>query len=106
MCSKSREGLQYLGEMGIDPVIIEYLKEPLSKNELENIVKYLGIQPEELIRKNEKDYKENFKGKELNGEQWIEAMLKYPKLIQRPIILNGKKAVIARPVELIDEIIG
>lgn len=104
-CSKSREGLSYLGENGIDPIIKEYLKDPLTKNELENIVKLLGVNPEELIRKTEKDYKDNFKGKELSDGEWIDAMLEYPKLIQRPIVVNGDKAVVARPTEIIGEII-
>ena len=57
---------------------------------------------ESIIRKNEKDYKENFKGKKLDEDQWIDAMINFPKLIQRPIVIKANKGIVARPVELID----
>lgn len=104
-CTKSRQGLAYLSENGIDPIIKEYLKEELSKEELRDVIKHLGIKPEELVRKTEADFKENFKGKSLSDEEWIDAMIKFPKLIQRPIILHGDKGVIARPTERIDELL-
>lgn len=104
-CSKSRQGLAFLGEHGIDPVIKDYLKEELSEAELKEVVKSLGIKAEELIRKNEADYKENFKGIFLNDDEWIKAMVKYPKLIQRPIIIKGNKAVIGRPIENIEKLL-
>lgn len=104
-CTKSRQGLAYLTENGISPEIKEYLKEGVSANELKDVVKLLGVKPEALIRKSEADYKENFKGKSLSDDQWIEAMVTYPKLIERPIIIHGNKAVIARPTELIQELL-
>lgn len=104
-CTKSRQGLAYLKEKGIDPKIKEYLKEVPTKEELSDVVKRLRINPEELIRKTEADYKDKFKGRSLNNEEWIDAMIKYPKLIQRPIIIHGDKAVIARPTERIDELL-
>lgn len=104
-CTKSRQGLAYLSEKGIDPIIKEYLKEELSKQELSDVIKHLGIKPEELVRKTEADYKDNFKGKSLSDDEWIGAMIKYPKLIQRPIIIHGDKAVVARPTERIDELL-
>jgi arsenate reductase len=104
-CTKSRQGLAYLKEKGIDPKIKEYLKELPTREELSNVVKHLGIKAEDLIRKTEADYKDKFKGKSLSDEEWIDAMLRYPKLIERPIVIHGDKAVIARPTERIDELL-
>ena len=104
-CTKSRQGLAYLGENGIDPEIKDYLKEGVNEEELTKVIALLGIKPEQLVRKMEADFKDNFKGKELSDKEWIKAMVAFPKLIQRPIIIHGDKAVIARPTELIQEII-
>jgi arsenate reductase len=93
--------MSFLDEKGIKPLVKEYLKEEITAKELKDVVKLLGIKAEELVRKTEADYKENFKGKDLNEEEWIKAMLDYPKLIQRPIIIKGNKAVIGRPTEKI-----
>ena len=100
-CSKSRMALKYLEEEGKSFEIVEYLKEIPSITELDNILKQLDMEPEELIRKNEADFKEHFKGKDLSRTQWIEAMRNYPKLIERPIVIKNGKAVIARPAEKI-----
>jgi arsenate reductase (glutaredoxin) len=62
-------------------------------------VAYLGVSPEEIVRKGEPEYKENFKGKTLNDEQWIKALIDYPKLMERPIVVKNKKAVVGRPPE-------
>jgi arsenate reductase len=104
-CSKSRQGLSILNEAKIDFEIIEYLKTPLSKNEIIDIVSKLKIEPIDLIRKNEADWKNNFKGQDLSNEQIINAMVTYPKLIERPIVIHGNKAVIGRPPEKIISII-
>lgn len=96
-CRKSRETLELLQEKGVEPEIVLYLQTPPDKEELKAILAKLGIKPEQLIRKGEPDYKEKFKGKTLTDEQWIEAMLTYPKLIERPIVISGDKAVIGRP---------
>lgn len=104
-CTKSRQGLAYLKEKGIDPTIKDYLKEKITEKELEKVIQQLGIKPEELIRKNEAEFKEHFKNKKLSDADWIKAMVKFPKLIQRPIIIHDNKAVIARPIENIDELL-
>ena len=104
-CRKSRETLQLLQDNGKSPEIVEYLKDVPSKEELEEILNKLNIKPEELIRKGEAEYKDNFKGKNLSDEQWMEAMIKYPKLIERPIVINGNKAVIGRPPEKVMEVL-
>ncbi len=104
-CSKSRQGLQILEESGKDFEIIKYLENIPSQEELLEIIELLGIKPIELIRKNEAIWKENYKGKELTDTEVIAAMVKNPKLIERPIIINGDKAVIGRPPEKIITIV-
>ena len=104
-CSKSRQTLSSLEKKGIKPEIVLYLEQPPTKKELQEIVKKLGISAVELVRKTEAIYKESYKGKKLTENQWIAAMLKYPKLIERPIVINGKKARIGRPPEKVLDII-
>ena len=104
-CSKSRQTLQLLEEKGINPDVRLYLKDELSKEELKSILKKLDVPASSIIRKGEKDYKENFKGKELSDEEWIDAMLKFPNLIERPILVNGDKAKVGRPPEDVLEIL-
>ena len=104
-CRKSRETLQLLEEKGETPEIVEYLKSNPSKKELEEIIDMLGIPPLKLIRKGEGIFKENFKGKELSDEQWIDAMVEHPILIERPIVVKNGKAMIGRPPESVVEIL-
>lgn len=104
-CTKSREGLAFLEEKGRITEVREYLKETFSRDELAEVIQKLGITPSELLRKNEQVYKDQFKGKSIQEEEWIDIMLEYPKLIERPIVVNGNKAVIARPKEKIEEIL-
>jgi len=96
-CMKSREARKLLEEEGAIFDVIDYQKNPLTHEELSALIKKLGIAPKELIRKNEGVFKEFYKGKDLDGDQWIDAMIKYPKLMERPILANDKKAVIGRP---------
>ncbi|WP_421765702.1 arsenate reductase (glutaredoxin) [Ekhidna sp.] len=98
-CSKSRQTLGLIEERGHDFVVKEYLKTPPTKEELKGVIELLGIKPEQLLRKGESDFKENFKGKNLSDDEWIDAMIAYPKLIERPIVLDGDKAVLGRPPE-------
>lgn len=98
-CSKSRQTLSLIKEKGVEVEIIEYLKVIPSEKELISIIKLLGIKPEKLLRKGEADYKENFKGKTLSDEEWISAMVQYPKLIERPIVVSDNKAILGRPPE-------
>ena len=104
-CRKSRETLALIHEKGTEVEIIEYLSNVPSEQELTEVLALLGIPAEQLIRKGESDYKENFKGKELSNEEWIKAMITYPKLIERPIVVKGKKAVIGRPPENVLELL-
>lgn len=96
-CSKSREALALIREKGFEPEVVEYLKNPISVEELSNVIQLLGIKAHELLRKGEKLYKDNFKGKVLEDHEWIEIMVQNPVLIERPIFINKKKATIGRP---------
>ncbi len=98
-CSKSRASLELLTEKGIEFEIIEYLKTPLSKVELKGLLAKLKIPVKEIIRKGEAVFRENYAGKELVEEEWIDAIIEYPILLERPIIEIENKAVIGRPIE-------
>jgi len=104
-CSKSRQGLQVLEKSGKEFEVIKYLENVPTAKELEDIINLLGISPIELVRKNETIWKENYKNKALSDNELIEAMVNNPKLIERPIIINGNKAVIGRPPEKIIDIL-
>lgn len=104
-CSKSRSALSILHEKQLDVTVVNYLETPPSVEEIKEILQKLGIKAEELVRKGEKEFKENYKGKELTEDEWINAMAKYPKLIERPIFVNGDKAVVGRPPEKVLELI-
>ena len=101
-CSKSRQGLQILKDASQDVEIVDYLKNPPTPKELKEILQLLGFTPIELVRKNEAIWKEKFKGKELSDTEIIKAMCEHPKLIERPIIVKGNKAVLGRPPENIN----
>ena len=99
-CSKSRQALDFLEKAGKTPEIKLYLKNALSPEELKSIISKLGIAAEDLVRKSEPEYKEHYKGTSLDDSGWIDAMIEYPKLMQRPILVAGEKAIVARPPEL------
>ena len=96
-CGKSRDGLAILQESGKDFTTINYLETPPSESELEDIIKKLDIRPIDLVRKNESIWKEQFKDRELDDKAIIDAMVKHPILIERPIVINGTRATIGRP---------
>ena len=96
-CSKSRETLKLLEAQGVKPEIVEYLKTPPSAEELKTIVRKLGVKPEALIRKKETIFKEKYAGKNMSDDQWIQAIVKDPVLLERPIVVTGKKAAVGRP---------
>ena len=103
-CRKSREALQLIQENKIEPEIILYLKEPLSKQAIKDVLNKLGLKPIEVIRKKEKAFIP-FKGKEMTDDEWINILVDNPILIERPIIINNDKAVIGRPPENLLDII-
>lgn len=104
-CGKSREALAYLDEKGQAYEVVEYMKTPITPDELTEVIDALDIDAEDLIRKNEAEWKDNFQDLELTEEEYILAMIEYPKLMQRPIVLKGEKAVIGRPKEEIDKLL-
>ena len=105
-CAKSREGLCEIEILQQPVTIRNYMIDHFTSDELREVIKKLGIQPIELVRSKESIWIENYKNKELSSDEIIEAMLNYPKLIERPIIVYGEKAIIARPKERIKELIG
>ena len=105
-CSKSRHTLEILESKNLNPQIILYLEKKLTSYELKSILKKLNINARELLRVSEKEYKEkDLDKKKLSDNEIIKIMLNYPKLIQRPIVIHGTKAVVARPPEKVFEII-
>ncbi|RIH66021.1 polyphosphate kinase 1 [Mariniphaga sediminis] len=104
-CAKSRAGLKYLEEKGFDLEIKKYMKEGISEAELKEIIQKTGKKPFELVRTQEEEYKTNYKEKELSDDEWIKILSENPKLLQRPVVVNGDKAVLANPPEAVEEIL-
>lgn len=104
-CMKSRETLQIVEKKAKNLEIIEYLKTPPTEKEIETLLKKLGMKAEEIVRKKEKLFLEKYKGKKLTEKQWIKALAENPILIERPIFVNGNKAVIGRPPENVKKIL-
>ena len=104
-CRKSREGLQMIQESNQPYVILDYISNPLTANELKEIITILDIPPIDLIRKNETVWKSDYKNKVLSDQDLIVAMAAHPKLIERPIIIHKNKGVIGRPKERILEVL-
>ncbi|MDO5608586.1 MAG: arsenate reductase (glutaredoxin) [Capnocytophaga sp.] len=104
-CSKSRCGLELVKNSGQPYTIVNYLEQPPAADELKIILSKLKIPPIELVRKKETIWKEKFENQSLTDEQIIQAMAMYPKLIERPIVVLGDKAVIGRPPENIENLL-
>lgn len=103
-CKKSRAGLQHVIEKGMEHQVREYLKDPLSEEELTTLLMKLHKKPVEMIRTQEEYFRKQLKGLSMNDQEWIKIMLENPKLIQRPIVEGKYKAVLGDPVENIDEL--
>ena len=104
-CGKSRSALQILEENGIKPEVVKYLENPPTAKEIKDVLKKAGIKAHDLIRTGESIYKELYKGKTLSENEWIDAMVEHPILIERPVVIHGDKALIARPPEKVLEIL-
>lgn len=104
-CMKSRETLQIVEKKAKNVEVIEYLKTPPTAKEIEALLKKLGMKAEEIVRKKEKVFIEKYKGKSLTEKQWVKALAENPILIERPIFVNGNKAVIGRPPENVKKIL-
>lgn len=105
-CSKSRQTLALLRERGFEPEVQEYLKTPPSETELEEILQRLGLEPRQLMRRQETEYKANgLDDPDLSREALISAMVRHPKLIERPVVISDDRAALGRPPEAVLEIL-
>ncbi len=105
-CSKCKQTMELLSDRSIQADVIEYLNTPPNKAELKNILNMLDIEPRQLMRKGESEYKDNdLDDDSLSADQLIEAMVKFPRLIERPIVISNGKAAIGRPPSQILDII-
>jgi len=104
-CSKSRECNLMLQEKVKDFEVINYMDHPFTSETLKEVISLLNIEPIELVRKNEQIWKDNYKGKTLSNQEIIKAMIENPKLIERPIVIRGKKAAIGRPIDKVISIL-
>lgn len=104
-CSKSREACSILENKGVEFDTVEYLKTPLDQKQIKALLKLLRVKAEEIVRKSEPIYIENFADKKLTETQWIKILAQNPILIERPIIVKGNKAIIGRPTEKVLELI-
>ena len=98
-CSKSRQTLSLIERKNKKVEIIEYLKTPTTVEEIESILEKLGIKAIDLVRKKEQIWIEDYKGRDLTDKKIIEAMVQNPKIMERPIVIDGNKAIIGRPPE-------
>ncbi|OJV27243.1 MAG: arsenate reductase (glutaredoxin) [Bacteroidetes bacterium 37-13] len=103
-CSKSREAVAFLQEQNAEIEIIEYLKDSPTESEIKALLQKLNIPAIDLVRKGEELFKTNYKDKTLSEKEWIKILAENPILIERPVIVKGNKAVIARPTEKINEL--
>ena len=105
-CSKCREAIGVLKERGADFESINYYEAPLTEKDLKALITKLGIAPRELLRKNEQVYRDlGLARRELSDDELIRLMIENPDLMQRPIVVQGNRAVLARPIENLDELL-
>jgi arsenate reductase len=98
-CSKSRQTLSLLREHGVDPLVVEYLKNPPAAKELRGVLKKLGVEPRGLMRTQESIYRELGLDGVVEDDALIDAMVAHPKLIERPVVVRGNRAALGRPPE-------
>ena len=103
-CRKSRETLKLIEESGEDYEIVEYLKNPPTKDRLRELIMKVNLPFDYFIRKNEALFKENYKGKDLSEDQWLDILVDNPKLLERPIVEKGDEAVIGRPPDNVKQL--
>jgi arsenate reductase len=104
-CSKCREALDLLEGESCEVEIRNYLKEPPTKKELKELLKKLGLKAFGLVRTKEQLYKDNYEGKKLSNDEWIKILIDHPELIERPIVVDGEKAIIGRPPVLVLDLV-
>lgn len=104
-CSKSRAGLKHLEGKKVEFELVDYLKYPMTEDELKDLLMRLNLKPLEIVRTQEELYKKELKGKNFEDEEWIKIMVENPKLIKRPIVVKNFKAVWAVPPENMDDLV-
>jgi len=104
-CSKCRDTATLVSDHAYHIELIEYIKTPPSREELRSLLGKLGMKPPELVRKGEDTYKQNYANRTLSDEEWLDVLLTHPVLIERPIVVRGNKAVVARPPEKVLELL-
>ncbi|WP_313951624.1 arsenate reductase (glutaredoxin) [Accumulibacter sp.] len=104
-CSKSRAACQLIAEKGIAAEIVDYLANPPSREELRALLDKLGMKPVELVRRGEAVFKEHYAGRSLSDDEWLDALVAHPILIERPIAVRGERAVLGRPPEKVLELL-
>ena len=105
-CSKSRQTLELIRQAGVEPEIVLYLESPPTEAELDEVLILLDLQPQDLMRKGEACYKElGLKGKEMSRDEAVRIMVENPKLIERPIVIAGDRAVLGRPPENVQSLL-
>jgi len=98
-CRKSREALQYLEKHGKQVTVVNYFNEPFSKSTLKEVLDKIKVQPSQVVRKNETDWKTVANRNTLNENQILDILIEYPKILERPIVTLKDSGVLARPLE-------
>ena len=104
-CSKSRSACEIVAGRGIEAHIVEYLKTPPSRDELRAVLQKLGMKASELVRRGEEECKQHYAGRTLTEDEWLDALIEHPILIERPIVVRGDHAVVGRPPEKVLELL-
>lgn len=103
-CSKCRDTAALVSERGYDAELVKYLDTPPGKDEVRSLLNKLGMKPLELVRKGEEVFIRNYAGRTMNDDEWLNVLVSHPVLIERPIVVRGNKAVVARPPEKVFEL--
>lgn len=105
-CSKCREARGLLEENSCEIELVEYMKHPLTKKQIKEILAKLGVKAFDIVRQKEPIFQKKFKNKKFTNEEWIQILLDHPELIERPIVIDGYKAIIGRPPELVIDLLS
>ncbi len=104
-CSKSRAARQLLADRGVAVELVDYLGTPPGREELRDLLGKLGMRPADIVRRGEAVFKEHYAGRSLSDEEWLDALVAHPILIERPIVVRGDRAVLGRPPEKVLELL-
>lgn len=105
-CSKCREAMTLLEGEGCEIEVVSYLKDTITKKQLKDVLAKLGIKAQDLVRKKEELYLKKYDNKKFTNEEWIQILIENPILIERPIVIDGYKAIIGRPPELVVDLVN